>query len=142
MTKRRLRVLSSGVSSSPSCLACAVTSFRYLSMQKHQLEKRKNYVRTFQQPHLKGKVSRDGFRAFSVHSCLYRTCLEVFFYFCGLLITKVRCTFPHMALWENAPNVLMRLLLLCTMHFSYKLGLDLLPSPPPPFSSPNNRLVG
>ncbi len=35
----------------------------------------------------------------------------------GLLLTKVGRDFSHLALQENAPNMLMRLLLLHTMHF-------------------------
>jgi hypothetical protein len=42
---------------------------------KARIRKRKNCVGTFQ-----GKVARDGFWASSVHSCLDRTCLEVFLF--------------------------------------------------------------
>jgi hypothetical protein len=56
--------------------------------------------------------------------CLETTCLGRFLIF-GLLINKVGRYFDHLVIWENAPNVLMRLSLLCTMHLSYKLPVVL-----------------
>jgi hypothetical protein len=52
----------------------------------------------------------------------YNISIEVFFNLHCYYLTKEGRDFAHLALWENAPNMLMRRLLLRTMHFSYKLG--------------------
>jgi hypothetical protein len=58
------------------------------------------------------------FLTYSFPSCLVRTYLKVFEF--GLLLTKMRRNFAHLALKEKALN--MRLLQLRTMNFFYKLS--------------------